>query len=436
MTASNALAVDASLGGVSARELAETYGTPLFVVDLDELDLEIHRFTEACAPRGITVGYAGKAFLCAAFAEHLAATPLRLDVCSLGELVTAERGGFPAGRMYFHGCGKTDEELRAIVDGRVAFSVIDNREELERLAAIASDRTGRTAAKATNASGRTAAEPRNAHRIDVMLRVNTGIEAHTHAFIRTGGENTKFGIPLDHLGETFARIAELPGLRLIGLHSHMGSQISEIAPYVANVDELLAAAQTAAAMGLPVEELICGGGIAVEEGPADARPLDLDALAEALAERARGSGLRLGLEPGRALVARAGSSLYRVMAVKTQGRRRFVVVDGGLTDNPRPILYGARHVPEVMTARALGADEPATMTGRSCENDEMGDYVLPRDLAAGDLVAMRNTGAYTYSMASNYNRFGRPPVVFVRDGHHRRVVRGESADDVTRLDVV
>ncbi|MEA2721079.1 MAG: diaminopimelate decarboxylase [Candidatus Eremiobacteraeota bacterium] len=419
------LAVDDTLGGVAARELADTYGTPLFVLDLDELDLEIHRFAQACAPRGITVGYAGKAFLCSAFAEHLAATPLRLDVCSIGELVTAERGGFPAGRMYFHGCGKTDEELRAIVDRRVAFDVIDNREELERLAAIASQR-----------SAPTGAEAGNAHPVEVMLRVNTGIEAHTHAFIRTGGENTKFGIPLDGLREFFARLAELPQLRLIGLHAHMGSQISEIAPYVANVDELLAAAQTASAMGLPVAELICGGGIAVEEGPGDARPLDLDALAGALAERAHGRGLRLALEPGRALVARAGSSLYRVMAVKTQGRRRFVIVDGGLTDNPRPILYGARHVPEVMTARALGPQEPATMTGRSCENDEMGDYVLPRDLAAGDLVAMRNTGAYTYSMASNYNRFGRPPVVFVRNGHHRRVVRGESADDVMRLDVV
>jgi diaminopimelate decarboxylase len=419
-TSADDLALDAALGGVSARELAQTYGTPLFVVDLDELDLEIHRFMEACAPRGITVGYAGKAFLCAAFAEHLAATPLRLDVCSLGELVTAERGGFPAGRMYFHGCGKTGEELRAVVDRRVAFDVIDNREELERLAAIVTADDGRS-------------DPRP---VDVMLRVNTGIEAHTHAFIRTGGENTKFGIPLDDLAAAFARMAELPQLRLVGLHAHMGSQISEIAPYVANVDELLAAARTATALGLPVEELICGGGIAVEEGPDDPRPLDLDALAEALASRARASGMRLALEPGRALVARAGSSLYRVMAVKTQGRRRFVVVDGGLTDNPRPILYGARHVPEVLAARALGPDEPATMTGRSCENDEMGDYVLPRDLAAGDLVAMRNTGAYTYSMASNYNRFGRPPVVFVRNGHHRRVVRGESADDVMRLDVI
>jgi diaminopimelate decarboxylase len=159
-------------------------------------------------------------------------------------------------------------------------------------------------------------------------------------------------------------------------------------------------------------------------------------LADGLAEHAAGRGMRLAIEPGRALVARAGSSLYRVMAVKTQGHRRFVVVDGGMADNPRPLLYGARHLPEVLAARRAGPDEPATLAGRSCENDELGDYVLPRDLAAGDLVAMRNTGAYTYSMASNYNRFGRPPVVFVRDGHHRRVVRGETAEDVARLDLV
>jgi diaminopimelate decarboxylase len=406
--------VDRSLGGVPARELAETYGTPLFAIDLDTLDLEIDRFVRACEPHGITVAYAGKAFLCAAFAEHLAATPLRLDVCSLGELVTAERGGFPAARMYFHGCGKTDEELRAIAGRRVAFDVIDNAEELERLAAL----TGPDAP------------------VDVMLRVNTGIEAHTHDYIRTGGENTKFGIPLDLLEPVLGRIAQLPHLRLIGLHAHLGSQISELAPYLTNLDELLAATERARALGLPVAELICGGGIGVEERPDEPHPLDVAALAGALAARARGRGVRLAIEPGRAIVARSGTSLYRVMAVKTQGRRRFVILDGGLSDNPRPMLYGARHFPEVMAAWALGEDEPATLTGRSCENDEMGDYVLPRGLTAGDLVALRTTGAYTYSMASNYNRFGRPPVVFVRDGHHRRVVRGESAEDVGRLDVV
>lgn len=408
------LAVDRTIGGVPARELAQTYGTPLFVVDLDELDLEIARFCDAFRTRGITVAYAGKALLLTALAEHLAATPLRLDVCSLGELVTAERGGFPAGRLYFHGCGKTDAELAAIVEGRVAFDVIDNDEELERLAALASD------AAAT---------------VDVMLRVNTGIEAHTHAFIRTGGENTKFGFGLDRLPQALARLAALPQLRLIGLHSHIGSQISETAPFVANLDELIAAADLAASLGLPVRELICGGGIAVEESLGGARPLDFETLAAALVERNAGR-YDLAIEPGRALIARAGSSLYRVMAVKTQGRRRFVMIDGGMTDNPRPIIYGARHVPEVLAAAVLGDEQPATLVGRTCENDEMGDYVLPAGLAAGDLVAMRVTGAYTYSMASNYNRFGRPPVVFVRNGHHRRVVRGETADDVSRLDVV
>jgi diaminopimelate decarboxylase len=413
MTTRSQLAVDKTIAGIPARELAETYGTPLFLVDLAELDREIDRFVRACAPHGIVVGYAAKALLVTALAEHFAATPLRLDVCSLGELVTAERGGFPAGRIYFHGCGKTDEELRAIVERRVAFDVIDNREELERLAALAS----------VDAP------------VDVMVRVNTGIEAHTHAFIRTGGENTKFGVALDELPAFLARAAELPQLRLIGLHGHIGSQIAETAPFLANADELLRAAEQARALGHPIEELICGGGIGVEENIGDERPLEIETLATELAARA-GGRFRLAIEPGRAVIARAGTSLYRVMAIKTQGRRRFVVVDGGMADNPRPMLYGARHVPEVMSAVALGPDEPATLAGRSCENDVMGDYVLPAGLAAGDLLALRTTGAYTYSMASNYNRFGRPPVVFVREGHHRRVVRGESAEDVARLDLL
>jgi len=259
-------AIDKSLGGVRARELAETYGTPLFVVDLDELDLEIDRFVRACAPRGVGIAYAGKAFLCAAFAEHLAATSLRLDVCSLGELVTAERGGFPSARMYFHGCGKTRDELNAIAERRVAFDVIDNREELERLA---------EAAHGARTAG--VEDP-----IEVMLRVNTGIEAHTHAFVRTGGENTKFGTPVDQLPAMLARLDELPQLRLIGLHAHVGSQIAEVATFLTNLDELLAAADRARALGFPVAEIICGGGIGVEEGPDDPRPLDVETLAGGL----------------------------------------------------------------------------------------------------------------------------------------------------------
>lgn len=396
-----------------ATELAAAYGTPLFVVDLDEIDLEIERFVRAFAARGITVGYAAKAFLCVAFAELLAATPLRLDVCSLGELLTAERGGFPAGRIYLHGAAKTDGELAAAVEGRVAFDVIDNREEMERLAALA-----------------------RGARVDVMLRINTGIEAHTHEFVRTGGENTKFGIPTGEVAATLERLAQLPQLRLIGLHGHVGSQILDVDPLLANLRELIAAADRARGAGHPVEELLVGGGIGVENGPGDPRPIDLEAFGTALAAGAAGTPYRLAIEPGRALVARAGSSLYRVTSVKRQGRRRFVVVDGGMTDNPRPMLYGARHPAEVFHAGVAGAPAPATLVGRSCENDEIGEYELPAGLAAGDLIAIRYSGAYTFSMASNYNRFGKPAAVFVRDGSHRRVVRAQTPEDVVANDCV
>jgi len=404
--------VDHAIGGVPAGELAATYGTPLFVIDLDVLDLEIERFSGAFAPRGIVVGYAAKAFWCTALAEHLAATPLRVDVCSLGELLTAERGGFPSGRIYFHGAAKTDAELQAIAERRVAFDVIDSREELERLAALVPSSTP----------------------LEVMLRINTGIEAHTHEFIRTGGENTKFGIPTSDVGATLERLAALPQLRLVGLHAHVGSQLFEIAPLLANRDELIRMAARARALGHPLRELIVGGGIGVEIGPAEPRPIDLEALAAALAAAAPPGGEGLALEPGRALIARAGTSLYRVAAVKQQGRRRFVVVDGGINDNPRPMLYGARHAAELVRTAATGALAPATLAGRSCENDEIGEYELAADVAAGDLIAMRYTGAYTYSMASNYNRFGKPPVVFIRDGSHRRVIRGQTPEDTLRDD--
>ncbi len=400
-------------GGVPAAELIAAYGTPLIAIDLDEFELEIDRFTRAFVARGITVAYAAKALLITALAELLAATPLWLDVCSLGELRTAERGGFPAGRLYFHGVAKTDAELRAIAEGRVAFGVIDGEEEVERLAAFA---------------------PAGAP-VDVMLRINTGIEAHTHEFVRTGGENTKFGVPAADAHRVLTRIAALPQLRLIGLHAHVGSQIVDVEPLLANLDELVRYADAARALGAPVATLNIGGGIGIEAGPGHERPIDLDAFAAAIAERAAATPYRLLIEPGRALVARAGTSLYRVVAVKQQGGRRFVVVDGGMTDNPRPLLYGARHEAQVAVSAAVGAPAPATLAGRSCENDEIGEYALPVDLAPGDAIAMRYTGAYTYSMASNYNRFGKPPVVFVRDGTHRRVVRGETDDDVVRNDL-
>ncbi len=405
--------LDETFGGVAASELAAAYGTPLHLIDTEEFELEIDRFDRAFKPRGIIVGYAAKAFLCVALAERIAATRLRLDVCSLGELLTAERGGVPARRMYFHGCGKTDAELTAVVEGRVAFDVIDNAEELERLAQLASGATP----------------------VDVMLRINTGIEAHTHEYVRTGGENTKFGFAAAAVETLFERLTASPQLRLIGLHSHVGSGIVDAEPFVDNLGLLVEWANRARRCGHPVTELIAGGGIGIEADPGDARPLDLDALANELAQRAHGTGYRVAIEPGRALIARAGSTLYRVCAVKRQGRRRFVIVDGGMADNPRPALYGAHHRLDVVQSAAVEPAEPATLCGRSCENDELGEIEVAADLRAGDLVALRTTGAYTYSMASNYNRFGRPPVVFVAGGAHRRAVRGERPEDVLRNDL-
>jgi diaminopimelate decarboxylase len=400
------------IGGVPVGELAQTYGTPVHLIDIDEFELETDRFRRAFETRGITVGYAAKAFFCIALAELIAATTLRVDVCSMGELLTAERGGMPAERLYFHGCGKSDEELEAIVARRVAFTVIDSVEELERLARLAHGQT-----------------------VNVMLRINPGIEVHTHEYMRTGGENTKFGIPLDTIDAIFTRLRELPQLRLTGLHSHLGSSIIDAAPYAANVAVLCGLAERARTAGHPVGELIAGGGMAVESTPGEPRPIDLEALAQSLEQTVKGTPYRLAIEPGRALIARAGSALYRVMAVKQQGRRRFVIVDGGMADNPRPALYNAVHQLDVLESAACGPVQNATLCGRSCENDMLGEVRVPADLAAGDLVAMRTTGAYTYSMASNYNRFGRPPVVFLRDGSHRRVIRGERADDVLRNDL-
>ena len=387
-----------AIGRVPATELAEIYGTPLHVIDIDELELEIETFAQAFIERGIVVGYAAKAFLCIALAEFLAQKPLRLDVCSLGELLTAERGGFPAGRMYFHGCGKSAQELAAVVERRVAFNVVDNVEELLRLANIA---------------------PVDAP-VDIMLRINTGIEAHTHEYVRTGGENTKFGIAPRDVPALFDRLQAFAQLRLIGLHSHVGSNITDLAPFIDNLELLIEYGDAARRFGHPVSELIAGGGMGIEAVPGDPRPLDLAALGRAFAARSRTTPYRVAIEPGRSLIARAGTTLYAIVAVKAQGTRRFVIVDGGMADNPRPALYGAHHHLDVMHSAAGGTLQPATLCGRSCENDELGEIDIPADIRAGDLVALRTTGAYTYSMASNYNRFGRPPIVFVADGSHRR----------------
>ncbi|HVR47048.1 MAG TPA: diaminopimelate decarboxylase [Candidatus Binatia bacterium] len=408
-----------TIGSILARRLAERYGTPLLVVNLGVVDAALDALEGCTRPLDVGVSYAAKAFATIEFVRYLARRGIGLDVCSLGELVTAERAGFPPERVTLHGAGKSDDELVAVCRGRAGCVVVDGIEELARLARLS----------------------RDAGPVDVLLRLNVGIEAHTHEFLRTGGDDTKFGIHQrdEPLAADLLRASS--GLRFVGLHAHVGSQIYESSPYVAAAHELVSAARRFAGAGLPARRVVIGGGFGVQTRPGErAESLDVGATLRAATERvtkdARRYGIpapRLEIEPGRAVVGPAGTTLYRVLAVKRQTRRTFVVVDGGVAENPRPALYGAYH--HVVPAAAPSDDvAEVTLCGRSCENDELGIVRLPCGVRDGDLLAMCTTGAYTYSMAGNYNRFPRPAVVAVADGSERLLARRESIDDVLRND--
>jgi len=406
------------IGGVRASELAQQYGTPLVAIDYGVFDAAIAAFCDACAPHGIEVAYAGKALLLVALARHMKHTPLHLDVCSLGELAAAERAAFPAERISMHGCGKTDDELDAAADGRVARIIVDNMDELTRLA-------------------RRGSEERP---IPLLLRLNTGIEAHTHEFIRTSGDKTKFGFDPDALEAALEMLQLNRNLRFTGLHAHIGSQIYEEGAFVANAQALMERAARCATAGFDAERIIVGGGFGVQMHPEEPSMLDLPATLGAIANTIETQAQRLriavpliGIEPGRALIANAGTSIYTVMAAKSEFGRPYAVVDGGVYENPRPALYDAYHH-TVAASRQSDRLAETVVCGRSCENDRLGIANLPGDLRAGELVAMCTTGAYTYSMASNYNRFARPAVVAVREGTHRLIARRESIDDVLRSD--
>jgi diaminopimelate decarboxylase len=405
-----------TIGGIAAAELAAAYGTPLVVIDVDLVDAAIAMFRSLEAAQDLEISYAAKAFVTVDFARHLAGRGIGLDVCSLGELMTAERAEFPAERLTLHGAGKTEAELLAAAAGRVGTIVVDAVEELQRLAQLRE----------------------LCPSLEVILRLNTGIEAHTHAFVRTGGDDTKFGIHPRDEPAAAAILRANSQLRFTGLHAHIGSQIFQSEAFVANAEALATAAERFAGFGLATRRIVIGGGFGVQTHPGDDL-LDVSATIAAVVDRAKARtrelGLalpRVGIEPGRAVVALAGTTLYRVLAIKRQSNRTFVVVDGGIAENPRPALYGAQH--HVVCVRAAADPCEMTLCGRSCENDELGIVWLPRDLATGELLAMCATGAYTYSMASNYNRFPRPAVAATSSGAHRLLARRESLEDVLRND--
>jgi len=397
------------VGGLAAADLAERFGTPLLVID----EADMRERMQAMAALFPRVAYAVKAMTCAAVVRAALEEGLDLLCASGGEVATCLRAGVPASRILLHGNAKTDDELAGAVDAGLAAVIVDDAEELDRLAAIA-----RAAA---------ASQP-------ILLRVTPDVDVATHEAIATGHAASKFGVPLAHAPDVARRAAATAGIRFLGLHAHAGSQVLDVDAHVRVVRALLGVATDAE---IRPAVLDVGGGFGVTY--ADETPPDLATVAAALRNEldARGVDADLRVEPGRAIVANPGLTLYRVLARKRAGGRDLVAVDGGMSDNLRPALYDARHrVTAVENANS--PTQPVTVVGRHCESGDVvaEDVALPVGLARGDLLAVATTGAYTYPLASAYNRFGRPAVVGVRDGVATLWIRREDVDDMDRLDVI
>ncbi|MFI7130308.1 diaminopimelate decarboxylase [Nonomuraea sp. NPDC050153] len=412
----------ASVGGVPLMDIVERFGTPAYVVDEADVRGRCRAWRTALPDADIL--YAAKAFLCRAMATWIRQEGLGLDVCSGGELAIARSVGFPAERIVFHGNAKTPHELAEAVEHGVGRIVVDNLAEIPRLAMLV--QPGR--------------------RQKVLLRIIPDVEAGAHAAIRTGGQDQKFGLSLDsgEAGAAVARVLRQPELRLVGLHCHIGSQIRTTEPYeraVRIMAEQLAAIRDTYGIVLP--QLDLGGGMGIAYLAAE-QGLTPDAYAtavtKALQERCAALDLpvpRLTVEPGRSISGPAGLTLYRVIAVKRTLTRTFVAVDGGMSDNPRPSLYGARYTARLIGRRSARIDRRVTLVGHHCEAGDViaEDVPLPSDIKPGDVIVVPATGAYHHSMASTYNLTGRPPVVAVADGAARLVVRREEIDDLLRRDV-
>ena len=414
---------DILVGGVSLTQAADQFATPLYVLDETEVRERCRGYRRALP--GAEVFYAAKALLCGAVAEWVEQEGLGLDVCSGGELELAVTCGFPPERMVLHGNAKSPEELRAAVRFGVGRIVIDSFSEISRLAALA-----------------TAEHPQ-----DVLIRVIPGIPAGHHSAVQTGVEEQKFGFSLESgdAAEAVDRVLGQPRLRLVGLHCHLGSQITDTEPYLAAVDRLVPVlAAIRARHDLTLAELDLGGGHGIpyqehEQG------LDLGRFAAGvtarLAERCARYQLpvpRLAVEPGRAVTGPAGIAVYRVLTVKrSSSGLTFAAVDGGMSDNPRPALYGSRYTAALIGRPADGPLTDVRVVGRHCE---AGDILvpqvrLPADIRPGDLLAVPAAGAYQLSMASGYNLVGRPPLVAARDGAARLLTRRETLDDFRRRDI-
>ena len=400
------------IGGCDTIELAEKFGTPLFVYDEQHLRA---RCREAVAAFGVGVNFATKAFLCTAMARLAAEEGCNLDVSTGGEYHVARAAGVPADRLVLHGNNKSLSELRTAMSEGIGRIIIDSFDEMDRIETLVAE--GLPVPRA-------------------LLRVTPGVEAHTHEFVRTGQDDSKFGFGLatGQADEAVARAIASPSIDLVGLHAHIGSQVFDAVFFEMAIEVM---APFVNKYGLPEFSVGGGLGVAYVAGEESASITEWGAVVKA-ACLAAGISAHVTAEPGRALVAQAAITLYSVGTIKDiPAIRTYVSVDGGMSDNPRPVLYGSRY--EAFLPREVEADRDriVTIVGKHCESGDIlvRDAVVPDDLVVGDILATPVTGAYGHSMASNYNKVTRPAVVFVADGTARLVVRRETLDDLLLLDV-
>ncbi|MBA4862609.1 diaminopimelate decarboxylase [Streptomyces sp. PSKA54] len=414
-----------SVGGIDVTRLAEEFGTPAYFIDEDDFRARAQAWRTAFG-EGADVFYAGKAFLSRAIVRWLHEEGLNLDVCSGGELSTALSAGMPAERIAFHGNNKSAAEIEKAVSVGVGHIVLDSFQEIVRVAHIA-EQLGK--------------------RQRVLIRVTVGVEAHTHEFIATAHEDQKFGIALadGQAAEAVRRALKLDGLELVGIHSHIGSQIFDMAGFevaARRVVSLLAEIRDEHGVELPEIDLGGGLGIAYTSDDDPREPHEIaKALGEIVTRECEAAGLRtprISVEPGRAIVGPTAFTLYEVGTIKPlDGLRTYVSVDGGMSDNIRTALYDAEYSVSLVSRTSDADPMLVRVVGKHCESGDIvvRDAFLPSDLAPGDLIAVPATGAYCRSMASNYNHALRPPVVAVRDGEARVIVRRETEEDLLRLDV-
>lgn len=416
------------IGGVDATKLVAEYGTPLYVFDEALVRGRCREFVEAFKASGLKfqVAYASKAFCVMAMCRIVDEEGMSLDVVSDGELYTALQAGFPADRIHFHGNNKTIAELEMAIDAKIGCFVVDNFIELQMLNTIAEEKR---------------------QKVKILLRITPGVEAHTHEYISTGQTDSKFGFDMGN-GSAFRAVQEasqLSNVELLGVHSHIGSQIFEVEGFRMAAEKVAGfAVQVRKEIGVTFKVINLGGGFGIRYVSEDS-PLPVavyvKAITDAIKENFGSNDFpmpEIWVEPGRSIVGDAGTTLYTVGTTKDiPGVRKYVAVDGGMTDNPRPALYEAVYEAMLANRATEQPTEVVSIAGKCCESGDMliWDLNLPK-VSSGDVLAVSCTGAYNYAMASNYNRIRRPGVVFVKDGQSDLVVKRETFENIVGNDII